>query len=337
MKTMNLLSRHTLLPINAIPLAAMLLLSGCQLAREATVGEVMQVDPVSRYYGADLEDGVSRGGTIDCGRGPDNTDVACDVSYWINLAGDNASTRNNTQSRLIILSNEVCEKHLADVFGTSGLINVASSFSSMLLSGAASIVEGRAAQNMSIASSVISGTRSSINSEIYQGLLVGAIIAEIQGLRSASYTAIRSRRTQDVTAYPPAEAVGDALAYHDLCSFYVGVTSLVKKAGRTTRTTDPLVQARIDAKTALLEAIDKNLKDFDARIATLESKPSLSSEDTNTLSMLRRQRDDLLNQRTATINELDQYKQLVIPERATTATPSTPSDPSPEPPQTDAP
>ena len=334
---MNSHSRNALFPFNLLPLAAMFLLGGCHLAREATVGEVMQVDPVSRYYGVDLEDGRSRSGQIDCGGGAGNTDAVCDVPYWIKEAGTDTSTRNNTQSRLIILSNEVCEKHLADVFGTSGLINVASSFSSMLLSGAASIVEGRAAQNMSVASSVISGTRSSINSEVYQGLLVGAIIAEIQGLRSASYTAIRSKRTQDLVAYPPAEAVGDALAYHDLCSFYVGVTSLVKKAGRTTRTTDQLVQARIDAKSALLESIEKTLKDLDARIAALESKPTLSSEDTKTLSMLRKQRDDLLVQRTEMNNDLYQYKQLVIPVGAAAAPPATPGDPSPEPPQPETP
>ncbi|MBK6726538.1 MAG: hypothetical protein IPG63_04645 [Xanthomonadales bacterium] len=302
-----------------------LLLAGCQWARNSTVGEVVQVDPVSSYYGQPLEDGMATTKQkIDCGKGSENTASVCNVSYWIARAGNRMETRNSTQSELIILSNEVCQQHLSDVFGTSAVINVTGSFTSMLLSGAAAIVSGRAGQNMSAAASIISGTQSSINSEIYQGLLVGAIIAEIQGTRSSAYAEIKQRRSQAVDVYSPAEAVSDALAYHDLCSFYMGVTSLVKKAGRTTRETDPFVQATINAKSELLTNIGKLLADLEPRIAALEGKAALAEGEQEELESFRKRRRQLVEQRIALTGELDRYRALTIP----SATPP----PSAEPP-----
>jgi len=341
--TCEMFVRRAMSRAGLVFLMATLLTSGCHSVRRNTAGELMQVDPVAQFYGVELEDGQPRAGQA-IRNSDDKVGTGCSAGavpkgiltapQWIARAGSEKACRNSAQSELLILSNEVCEQHLADAFATSAIVNVTGSVMSMLLAGASSIVSGRAGQNLSGAAAVVAGARTSVNAEVYQGMLIGAIVAEIQGLRSSRHAAIQKRRQEDVASYPSAEAIADALSYHDLCSFYVGVASLVKNAGRPERGADPAIQAQADAKAALLADVDEQLAAVSQRIKELGEVSEPTQAQRDELSSLTARRDGYLELRQQTLEQVATYRALLAP----TPTPaptgndqhSPPAPPAPE-------
>jgi len=101
-----------------------------------------------------------------------------------------------------------------------------------------------------------------------------AVISEIDLIRGEARQRIHRKRVCSTAVYPAAEAVNDALNYHEMCSFVVGLTSLLRKAGVEQRVGDPAASAvRRNVSTALASA--------KADEASLEAEVLAATKDKN--------------------------------------------------------
>lgn len=296
----------------ALPLClCFAVLQGCVSTR--LVRDQSQIDPLL------LDDGVT--GL------PQAVLPRCDLGFWIRRASDTMSTektiackssrgqskdvdviaptafpnlsidpitrRSQAQAELMAISDLDCTFYQSGIFGTQAGLNLGTSLTSAGLSGIATLVTGRAAQNLSAASAFLNTTRATINSEVYSNYVAPALIAEINANRSEVRRRIIAKRHCAIVDYPPAQAVNDVLNYHESCSYISGLTSLLQKAGVQQRTGDPAeirnaaqiqahiaqIAAEITAITASssqetdavkLAKIKQNLADKQAELATLK-------------------------------------------------------------------
>jgi hypothetical protein len=256
----------------ATPVVAVFLLQGCISAR--LVRDQSQIDPLLLDNGAiglpqavlprcDLGFWISRASTTptsssssSTGKDPStcqmshtpsmrskaSTDKQSDVrqastSFPI-LSSDPKTRRNEAQAELMTISDLDCKFYQSGIFGTQVGLNVATSLSAAGFSGLASLVTGRAAQNLSAASAFLSTTRATINGEVYYNYVAPALIAEINANRAEARRRILAKRRCEVIDYPPARAVNDVLNYHESCSFISGLSTLLEKAGVQRRSGD---------------------------------------------------------------------------------------------------
>lgn len=216
------------------------------------------------------------------------------------------SKRTVVQAELMTYADQMCDAHLARIYGTSAGTNFELGWLTTLLSGGAALASGhRAAQNLAGGSALFSGTRSLFNSEFYQGYLGTAVMTEIIGLRSGLREKIAAKRVCSLNSYPPAEAIGDALEYHNACSFSTGLASLLNKAGisRVGAGADKL-------RAAQANAIKAQLDDYGKQIDTLTKKDKLTPGETAQLSYLQKQ--------VASLQALQRFSDEVDPKAAET-------------------
>lgn len=136
--------------------------------------------------------------------------------------------RASIQERTIKLSDAICEQHKGDIIGAAAGINLATNFGSTLFSAAAAVVTGTPAKNYAAGATVLNGTRTSISSEVYQGVLTGAIIRAINESRSKKLQEIGAKQLLGITKYSVDQAIIDAQDYHQKCSFYNGISVLAE-------------------------------------------------------------------------------------------------------------
>jgi hypothetical protein len=177
--------------------------------------------------------------------------------------------RNEVQSKLKDFSDLICEEHLAGIYATASTINAELGWSTSVLAGAASVVTGeQARKNLAAAAASTNSARSLVDSEVYQGMLVGAIVSKIRTTRDDAWGKIQPRRAKAMKDYGAADAIDDVLAYHNMCSFNVGVSALVKDAGQSSRQADAALKSAVDiAKGDLKQAQD----DYDKRKTELDA------------------------------------------------------------------
>lgn len=138
----------------------------------------------------------------------------------------NADNRNSLQNKIIELSDDVCEQHKADIMGTSASANLTTGLGATIFSGVSAIVTGAAATNYAAGATILNGTRSAINAEVYQGLFTTAIIKAIEESRDKKRGEILSKQLKEPKDYSADQAIIDAQDYHFRCSFYHGLVVL---------------------------------------------------------------------------------------------------------------
>jgi len=176
--------------------------------------------------------------------------------------------RNRLQTRLMTVSDRVCDDHKAAVLGFRAQSNLALSIITTLTGVGGGIASGSAANALSGAAAGTNATRSAINEEIYQRLLVPTILRSVDQNRKQKEQEIIAKREYDgipvkVEKYTVDEAVRDALNYHELCSFYQGVVTLTKGTERTMPTRTELRQQADDVRKRI-EGYQKDLADLAA-------------------------------------------------------------------------
>lgn len=186
-------------------------------------------------------------------------------------AGGNADkgkvARNRLQSRLLAVSDAICDKHQGDIYATANTLNVGTGFLTTVLAGAATVVTGEVAKDILAAGAGASNaTRSLINEEVYQKQVTAAVIKGIRSNRESKMTTIDARRKLGNTDYSLDEAIRDVVDYHTRCSFYAGVTYLVQATERAVPSREQL--------TARLKALDADMKapGADAKIRAVYSQ-----------------------------------------------------------------
>ena len=164
------------------------------------------------------------------------------ISSDKNKVGTARNSRNELQSLIITASNENCLIHQAGLFAYSGLWNSALDITSSSLAGASSVIVGATATHL--ASALATSTRAITSKEMYYSQFVPAIIKEINRNRSNQYEIIQSRKKQPIDVYTVNDAIVDAVKYNNECSFFIGVTSLISRAGSAGAPTKSWVEQR---------------------------------------------------------------------------------------------
>ncbi|HEY0231766.1 MAG TPA: hypothetical protein VGC55_10985 [Dokdonella sp.] len=228
----------------------------------------------------------------------------CSVEEWINYAQSNAGDchkfkkdataqnsydeagptkvpptlrRTEVQAELMTYSDQICDKHIAGIYGTHAGLNFDLGWLTTVLSGGAAVASGRSATNLAAGSALFSGTRSLVNSEIYYGYIGPAVMREIQSLRSEMRSQIVAKRSCGLNQYPPQEAIEEALMYHNVCSFSTGLTSLLSKAGTTRVGEDKLRSAQLKAMTTQLAEKKAELTQLQAANESVATKAQISA------------------------------------------------------------
>ena len=182
------------------------------------------------------------------------------------LAVTDETIRNRLQTRLMYVSDRICDDHKAEVLGFRTTSNLLLSLITTFTGTAGGLASGSAANALSGAAAATNATRSAFNEEIYQRLLVPAILRTVDQRRKEKEQEIVARRERDgvpvkTEKYNVDDAVRDALNYHELCSFYQGIVALTKGTERTMSTRAELRQQADDVRKRI-EGYQKDLKDL---------------------------------------------------------------------------
>ena len=187
-----------------------------------------------------------------------DTDSGAFKAAWKD-AHTTPEARNTFVARTLIVSDDICLTHKAEIQAMSNSLNLTFGSLTTLFSGAASVIDSTTtAQIMSAVATASNSSRSLVNAEVYQQSLAVTILGAIDANRTELRTKITSKFGQPLAGYPVELAVADLVQYHEACSFISGLT-FVSKA----------VQQRQQTKSTLLERIDDLRKQVEANNQSL--------------------------------------------------------------------
>ncbi len=218
---------------------------------------------------------------------PDKSNAAANVTAVTPVAAANLAAltpvsaearRTEVQAELIAISDVKCRFYQAGIFGTQAGFNLGTSLSAAMFSGAASLLYGRAAKNLAAGSAFLSTTRATVNGEVYYNYIAPALLTEINAIRMDARRRMLAKSKCSSADYPAARAINDALNYHETCSYVVGLSSLLAKAGVQQRSGDPVQARNAQAFSAQLSVATTALA---AAVATPEPAATADKEARN--------------------------------------------------------
>lgn len=230
-------------PVAACLLTVVIALPACTLLKpvRSEYEDQFQVNPVSTRT-----DAKSRTGGIapvGADKSPANTPV-----YPFNLdegtlpgtsgraaclATKSTIYRNRLGEYLLNISDQACAQHKARIYAHAATIQGSFSGLSTILGGLGAIVTGEgAARALSGSASISSGLGSNISETFYGNFLAPAIVKQIDTQRGAKLQTIRTQESRSLAEYPPEAMLRDITEYHELCSFYAGVSGLTEDKKR---------------------------------------------------------------------------------------------------------
>jgi len=159
-----------------------------------------------------------------------NTDT--DPAYYaaVTDSDKNGSSRDRLRAVLVARSDLICAEVQAQIVGTNDLVNFGLSELTTVLAGAGAIVTGAtSAKILSGTAAVFNATRSNVNEVFYQNAFKTAIIQKMNELRTAQLAVVYAREKSGAVAkYSTEDMIMEVQRYHNLCSFYAGVTGLTQ-------------------------------------------------------------------------------------------------------------
>lgn len=167
--------------------------------------------------------------------------------------------RNETQSEMVTQSDRICDRYLASIFGEQAGNALMLDTTMSLLNGVAAIATGNTARNLSAGSAFLGATKSHIDADVYQSQVSTAINLMIRKNRATARETIRNNQACAPDAYTAADAVQDALSYHNACSFEYGLGRLVHEASDSSAVRAPvaaLALQRLQNALAAEEAVE---------------------------------------------------------------------------------
>lgn len=170
---------------------------------------------------------------------------------------------------LMRISDDICSLHLSSIFGNQAVTNVSLGVLAAGTGIAGGLVPGLAAANaLSGTSGFLTGSRALINEDVYQNYISGAIIKQILAKRKEVKNQIYSdlQNKTSSTGISKTEQIKQRVSeYHNECSFFSGVSSLVDSAAKL-----PILSITITKKIDSLKA--------DLEKATGEKKEKIQAQ-----------------------------------------------------------
>ena len=152
------------------------------------------------------------------------------------LALTDKNYRNRLEAALLTHADMICITEKGQTFANQAATNLALDFLSGATATASTIVGGAQAKSiLSGISGLSTGTRASVNENVYRGQIVSAITKVMDGERQRILDMLVARRGQEKEKYSADEMIRLVNRYHQACSFENGVQLLldaaIKKAG----------------------------------------------------------------------------------------------------------
>ncbi len=158
---------------------------------------------------------------------------------------------------LVNKSDEICEIHKSHIYGNRTAMNTLLGTLAMGAGVAGTMTGASAAHYLAGSAGFITGGQAIMNKEVYQNLITEAILLEIDTNRKSFLNSLAYlNQTTGCSTHGIGEIRRDATKYHNMCSFYDGLASLMNKAGDPDITSVPAVQKLTSEKTGLEEKIE---------------------------------------------------------------------------------
>lgn len=199
----------------------------------------------------------------------------------------NKLARNRLAERLIKRSNEVCIVEMGRLTGNEAMVNTILSTATTGLTAAGSVVVGDWNRVLSAAATFTNGTRDHIRAEVYRNFVTYQLIKAIGIERAKRLEAIKKHDGETPNQYNVDEMIREIDEYHQICSFYIGLT-LVDAA--VSKSAVP-ASTRVDDLSAAINELESRVSTLNAQLAN----PNLAEGFKNGITT---QRDALLTQQT---------------------------------------
>lgn len=180
-------------------------------------------------------------------------------------AADCKAKRNQAIAVLMADSVRLCAEHMNSIYGREAAFNIATGSLAALASGLAAISPEARASTLSAISAFATSERALVNESIYKTMLTTAIGTKISQLREQKGAALFRRKAETLDSFGVDEAISEVLAFHETCSFRVGLqTALAEGTQTTTETKRQQLEGRAAqlmnqiAAYAKLKGIEKN-------------------------------------------------------------------------------
>ncbi|MFZ2404663.1 MAG: hypothetical protein WAW41_05965 [Methylobacter sp.] len=198
----------------------------------------------------------------------DNPGDEQDRLYFKACEQDGAFNAASCLNYLISKSDEICGIHKSHIYGNRTAVNTTLGVLATGVGVAGAMTGPGAAQALSGTAGFLTGSQSIVNDEVYKNYVTEAILLEINSnrekyLKGVSYLTEAPGITNNIGI---GQVRRDALDYHEKCSFYDGLMSLLNKAGDKADKNSAAIERLVAEKAEL----DKQLADVDTEIAALK-------------------------------------------------------------------
>ena len=213
--------------------ASICFLSAC--AGACTSGGAARVEPASVAVFEERQGGCIKQRPKAVGLGkevrPGAIDLDCftfeeggKLAYISAREDGDGSVRNSLAEILIDQSNKICTVEKSLMLERQAEVNGYLSIATTGLYAAATVVSGELASNiLSGTASLTSGTRDHLNTHIYRNQIIQAITSAIDNERDQVLSAMLVEFDKDLAGYPVERMIREVNAYHQLCSFGIGL------------------------------------------------------------------------------------------------------------------
>lgn len=178
------------------------------------------------------------------------------------ICGSSAS-ESSCFNYLLSRSDEICDVHKSQIYGNRTAMNTIFQILATGAGIAGSMSGAGAAQALAGAAGFLTGGQAIMNEEIYQNLVTQAILKEIEDSQQTYKTEKQSEYSSIHTNNSPinfGKIRLDAIEYHNKCSFYTALTSLLNRSSKG------------NTSNKALSVLTKKKEDVDSAITDLESK-----------------------------------------------------------------
>ena len=154
-------------------------------------------------------------------------------------------SRNALISRILLLADDICLQHKANIQGNASALNLGFGTATTLFAGAGTLVTGPGAATLSALAAASNATRSLVNEEVYQKAFSASILLAIDSDRVSKKTPIIAGMKSPVADYPIEMAIQQINEYHHSCSFVNGI-EVISKAVQQRPKTKAQIQSEIE-------------------------------------------------------------------------------------------
>ncbi|RVT94294.1 hypothetical protein [Sphingomonas crocodyli] len=168
---------------------------------------------------------------LDCFRFPEDSMRGKEIpedgktAYALAVADVAGIQRNRLTSILIKHADDVCTTEMGRFAANEATVNASLSILTSGFAAASTIVSGELSKSiLSGIATTTSASRAHINAEVYRNIVSATVNHAIQNERDRQKLQILAKNSMNISTYSVDQMIMDVNQYHQVCSFYRGLT-----------------------------------------------------------------------------------------------------------------